>query len=953
MDEVVVTGSRIVSPNLQSISPVTAIGAEELNIAGKTRIEDVLNQLPQAFAAQGSNISNASDGTATVDLRGLGARRTLVLVNGKRLMPGDPSGGSAADLNQIPLTLVKRVDVLTGGASSVYGADAVAGVVNFVMDSDFEGVRLDGNYSFYNHKNDQERVQGIVDAKGYPLPESTSNMGYSKDFSVALGLGGAEGKGHATFYATYREVDPVLQSKLDYSSCTLNLAITGKNYTCGGSQTTDPAVFYVLPPTGNTLTNACTDSGCIIGAGGVIRPYASTDAFNFGPVNYFQRPDTRYTAGVFANYKMSDAADVYTELMFMDDHSVAQIAPSGSFFGEHSISCSNPLWTPSMVQEFCTNFGLTATDSADLLVGRRNTEGGGRQDDVNHESYRLVVGIRGELSDIWSYDAFMQTGETKRNETYNNDFSVRRTGLALNVLNTANGPVCAVNGDADPANDDPNCVPWNIWQAGGVTPAALAYLQTPGFQRATARQDIVHADVTADLSSVAKLPTTETGLVLNFGGEYRAEHTNFTVDQEFSTGDLAGQGGAILPVEGRFDVQEAFFEGRMPLVEGKTGVKELSFEAGYRYSDYSTGFTTDTYKAGLDWAPIDMLRLRGSYQRAVRAPNVGELFSTQSVALDGAADPCTGATPDATLAACQLTGVTAAQYGHLAPNPAGQYNGLLGGNPNIKPETSDTVSFGFVLRPPVGDLSIAVDWFDIKIDNVISSVTGGNADTYVSTCLDTGQLCNYIHRNAQGSLWLTPDGYVQDTSLNLGGLRTSGTDFQASYTLNLGENRIGFNLVGTLLNELATQPLPDGPSYDCRGFYGITCGVPAPRWRHSFRTNWRTPWAGLDIAATWRFYGDASSERLSGNPQLNRPVNANGISNDVPSYSYLDLTASMTFAEKYTFRVGANNILDKTPPIIPSGGVNDCPTGPCNGNTWAQVYDPLGRQIFATVTVDF
>jgi outer membrane receptor protein involved in Fe transport len=953
MDEVVVTGSRIVSPNLQSISPVTAIGAEELNIAGKTRIEDVLNQLPQAFAAQGSNISNASDGTATVDLRGLGARRTLVLVNGKRLMPGDPSGGSAADLNQIPLTLVKRVDVLTGGASSVYGADAVAGVVNFVMDTDFEGVRLDGNYSFYNHKNDQERVQGIVDAKGYPLPESTSNMGYSKDFSVALGLGGAEGKGHATFYATYREVDPVLQSKLDYSSCTLNLAITGKNYTCGGSQTTDPAVFYVLPPTGNTLTNACTDSGCIIGAGGVIRPYASTDAFNFGPVNYFQRPDTRYTAGVFANYKMSDAADVYTELMFMDDHSVAQIAPSGSFFGEHSISCSNPLWTPSMVQEFCTNFGLTATDSADLLVGRRNTEGGGRQDDVNHESYRLVVGIRGELSDIWSYDAFMQTGETKRNETYNNDFSVRRTGLALNVLNTANGPVCAVNGDADPANDDPNCVPWNIWQAGGVTPAALAYLQTPGFQRATARQDIVHADVTADLSSVAKLPTTETGLVLNFGGEYRAEHTNFTVDQEFSTGDLAGQGGATLPVEGRFDVQEAFFEGRMPLVEGKTGVKELSFEAGYRYSDYSTGFTTDTYKAGLDWAPIDMLRLRGSYQRAVRAPNVGELFSTQSVALDGAADPCTGATPDATLAACQLTGVTAAQYGHLAPNPAGQYNGLLGGNPNIKPETSDTVSFGFVLRPPVGDLSIAVDWFDIKIDNVISSVTGGNADTYVSTCLDTGQLCNYIHRNAQGSLWLTPDGYVQDTSLNLGGLRTSGTDFQASYTLNLGENRIGFNLVGTLLNELATQPLPDGPSYDCRGFYGITCGVPAPRWRHSFRTNWRTPWAGLDIAATWRFYGDASSERLSGNPQLNRPVNANGISNDVPSYSYLDLTASMTFAEKYTFRVGANNILDKTPPIIPSGGVNDCPTGPCNGNTWAQVYDPLGRQIFATVTVDF
>src|SRR4051812_5086321 len=283
MDEVVVTGSRIASPNLQSISPITAIGAEELNIAGKTRIEDVLNQLPQAFAAQGSNISNASDGTATVDLRGLGSQRTLVLVNGKRLMPGDPDGGSAADLNQIPLTLVKRVDVLTGGASSVYGADAVAGVVNFVMDTDFEGVRLDGNYSFYNHKNDSTRTQDINEAKGNPLPDGTSNMGYSKDFSIAVGIGGAEGKGHATFYATYREVDPILQSKLDYSSCTLNLAIAGTNYTCGGSQTTDPAVFYVNPPAAyvrppagqDPVVDACLDAGCIIGAGNAIRPYAA------------------------------------------------------------------------------------------------------------------------------------------------------------------------------------------------------------------------------------------------------------------------------------------------------------------------------------------------------------------------------------------------------------------------------------------------------------------------------------------------------------------------------------------------------------------------------------------------------------------------------------------------------------------------------------------------------
>src|SRR5687767_443585 len=281
MDEVVVTGSRIVSPNLQSISPITAIGAEELNIAGKTRIEDVLNQLPQAFASQGSNIANASDGTASVDLRGLGSQRTLVLVNGKRLMPGDPDGGSAADLNQIPLSLVKRVDVLTGGASSVYGADAVAGVVNFVMDNDFEGVRIDANYSFYNHKNDHERAQALNEVRNFPLPDSSVNVGYTKDYSIAVGIGGAEGRGHATFYATYREVDAVLQSQFDYSACTLNLAAAATDFTCGGSGTASPAQFLQIDPRPTLAEdpiNGSATSGQIIGANtfnanGTLRPF--------------------------------------------------------------------------------------------------------------------------------------------------------------------------------------------------------------------------------------------------------------------------------------------------------------------------------------------------------------------------------------------------------------------------------------------------------------------------------------------------------------------------------------------------------------------------------------------------------------------------------------------------------------------------------------------------------
>jgi outer membrane receptor protein involved in Fe transport len=680
-------------------------------------------------------------------------------------------------------------------------------------------------------------------------------------------------------------------------------------------------------------------------------------------VNYFQRPDERYTAGAFANFKISEKADVYGELMFMDDRSVAQIAPSGAFLGAatFAVNCNNPLWSPEEFQEFCGQFGLTEDDFGSMLIGKRNVEGGGRQDDIGHSSYRLVAGVRGEINDFLSYDAYFMHGETKRNSTYFNDFSTRRTALALNAGyidedDPSAGVACLVNVDADPANNDPNCVPWNIWIPGNVTPEALAYLQTPGFQRATARTEIVHVDFTADLTNQVKLPSTETGLVFNIGAEYRDEKTNFTVDEAFRTGDLSGQGGATLPVFGRFDVSEIFVEGRLPLIEGKTGAQALSIEAGYRFSDYSTGFSTDTYKAGIDWAPVDMLRFRASFQHAVRAPNVGELYSTASVALDGSEDPCAGEDPAATLEQCQLTGMTPGQYGSVPENPAGQYNGLLGGNPLLNPESSDTVSFGLVFRPEIGDLTVAVDYFDIQIDDTISSTAGGNADTYITNCIDTGlpEFCDLIHRDQFGSLWLSAtDAYIIDTSFNLGTLKTRGIDLQASYTLNFGEHRLGFNLVGTKLLELSNAPLQGYPSYDCVGYYGGTCGIPSPAWRHSLRTNWRTPWNGLDVAATWRHFGKASTERLSSNPQLSGVVNANGLGYGVPAFNYLDLTASMTFAEKFTFRVGANNMLDKSPPLIPSGGLTDCAPVVCNGNTFAQVYDVLGRQVFASLTVDF
>jgi iron complex outermembrane recepter protein len=964
IQEVVVTGSRISTPNMTSISPVTAIASEDIAITGKVRVEDIINQLPQAMAAQGSMISNGSTGVATVDLRGLNAKRTLVLINGRRLMPGNPdsapgANSGAADLNQIPKALIERVEVLTGGASSVYGADAVAGVVNFIMNTRFEGLKVEGNYSFNQHKNDNPTADVVREA-GFDLPDDKVTTGFSRDFSVVMGSNFADDKGNATFYATYSDIDPILQRDYDFSACTFD---SGDAFSCGGSSTTTPTRMEVRDPfTGLGLPAGTPNNFIIDSATGQLRPYSgATDAFNFGPANFYQRPDERYTAGVFTDLEVAEGQTAYGEFMFMRDRSVAQIAPSGVFNQQFSVPCNHPFLTAQEQQLFCGQFGLStapdSTDRAQIRIGKRNVEGGPRQSDITHESYRVVLGMRGDINDTWSYDAYGQYGTTNLSAVATNDFSITRIGRSLDAVRDPNTGEFVCRSVVD--GSDPACVLYNPFQANGITADQIAYLQIPLVLKGETTERIANASVTGDLTNYGiKLPTASTGLMVNVGVEYREELSELLPDGPSQAGDGAGTGGATTPVSGGYRANDVFAEARMALIEDKPFAQSLSWEAGYRYSDYSLDFTTDTYKLGLEWTPIQDIRARASYQRSVRVPNVTELFGVQALGLDGTIDLCAsdvseGETVGLTPEQCARTGVRPEQYNNIQSNPAAQYNGFIGGNPDLQPEQADTFSFGLAFQPGfLPGLRLQVDYFDISIEDAIQNP---NADFTLLMCARNADplACSRIHRDADGSLWQSNNGFVVDTFENIGEIATKGIDFDASYSFDVGSaGRLGFDFVATMLDSLEFTPQP-GVTYDCAGLYGSICGVPAPEWRHKLDATWRTPWSGIDLTLSWRYFDAVTQDSQDSNEFLSflgTTAGADATDAELGSRSYIDLTGSVTLADKYTLRVGVNNLFDKDPPL---NGANACPTGPCNGNTWPQVYDAIGRQIFGLVTVDF
>ena len=971
VEDVVVTGSRIRQPNLTTTSPVTQVTGEDIDIQGVTRVEDLVTQLPQAFAAQNSTVSNGASGTATVSLRNLGSSRTLVLIDGKRMGYGSPED-DAADLNQIPGQLVERVEVLTGGASAVYGSDAIAGVVNFIMRRDFEGIEIDAQYGFNQHNNDYDGVgnlRNVIAGRAasnpsqFKLPDDNVTTGFSREVNILMGVSTPDDRGNITAYAGYRKNNKVLGRDYDYSSCSLGApaAATPGDFACAGSGTSFPGQFTDFD-----------DYAYTVDANGNFIDYVgSRDAYNFGPLNYYQRPDERYTLGAFGHYDVSDKIEVYTQLMFSDYSTIAQIAPSGNFFGEFAdgfrttdgsstIRCNNPLLSAQQRGAIgCTDVDIAAGAAKSMYIGRRNVEGGGRQSDIRFQSYRGVIGARGDLNEAWSYDLTAQYSRAQYTNIYRNEFSNTRLARALDVVTdpVTGQPVCS----SVVAGIDADCVPYNIFRSGGVTQEALDYLQVPLVATGWTTQQVVSGSLTADLGTYGlKSPWATRGVQAAFGAEYRRDSLDLTPDVSFTSGDGAGQGGPTLGLNGANQVYDVFAEAQIPIAEGMAFADQLSIDLAYRHSEYELGGGTDSWKIGGDWAPVPSVRFRASAQRAVRAPNVIELFTAQGFNLfDLDADPCDKNEADSYVgdAACigtnpwQVTLDQATSSG--ISSPAGQYNFLEGGSTTLTPEESDTLTFGVVFTPEfLPGFNLTVDYFDIQIDNLISSIGAQNS---LDACYTAGlaAACANIQRNSNGQLWIGT-GNVVDLNTNIGGLSTSGLDVAANYRMDLADygwdraGTLGFTMVGTWLQSLETDTGLgfDNSKYDCAGYYANQCGVPNPEWRHRMRVDWGTPIEGLNLAGTWRYYGGSEIAVLGADGSLgNSP--AGRIDREFDAINYFDLAATWQARDNVNVRVGVNNVFDTDPPLSYSVGT----TG--NNNTYPQLYNAMGRYVFFGVTANF
>lgn len=926
IEEVTVTGSRIVRKDYETSSPVFTLDSASILDAGTPQIEQVLNELPQLVPTITTTSNNPSlGGQANVDLRGLGTTRTLVLLDGARVQPSNVTG--VIDLNTIPAGLIDSVEIVTGGGSAVYGSDAIAGVVNVKLKKDFEGVKISMLSSLTGEDD-----------------------GASNGVNVLMGGNFEDGRGNAVLFFSYDDRDTVFAGDRDFS-----IAALGPTLSPLGS-TTVPNGYYVASGT-NPATQAAYDQvfgqfgasagtvpssswigfnadGSVFSRNGTVNFKGDTTdpgfnaanyTYNYSPVNYLQLPLERRQVSAFGHYEVTDNVEVYAKVNYTNYSAAQELAATPVSSGVGSTMLPTNPFIPS---DLATILASRTNPDAAFIFAKRTLEVGSRNGTNDYQVVQSTLGARGDFTigeQAWSWDAYYSWGNTQRLEIQTGNVS--RSRLASAYAATA-------------ANPDPlGCGGLDPFGLGAMSEACASAIAIQA-QNST---ELTNTFMTATLTGgVIELPA---GLMMTaFGIESRDTEAAFKPDEFLASGDVVGF-NAQQPTEGAIDVIEYFVEVSVPLVSEVSGIKYLGLDAAYRLSDYNLAGNVDTYMVGLEYEPTDDVKLRGSYNRAIAAPNVSQLFRPQSESFPAYSDPCWNGSSQRSGSDAAAVNALCATQGAPSNFPQGnsQVRALVGGNPGLEPESADTWTVGLVWTPTIGetDYRVAVDWFRYEIEDRIGSV---GAASIVSRCFNQQDAnptfdpnniwCTFFDRNSAGVA-----ENVKANDQNLGKMNVDGIDMQFDTSFEVGPGVLGANVALTHLLKWQQQEDPAAPLTDQEGTIGILVAETFPEWKA--RMSLAYSFSDYDIRWTMNYI---DGMRVVNSDAARTPATV-GVVPTVPSYLYHRLTGSWQATEALNVTLGISNLTDKEPPIYTS----DSRAG-IQANTDPSTYDVLGRRFFLTAT---
>jgi outer membrane receptor protein involved in Fe transport len=913
LQEIVVTGSRIARPELESSTPVQILDTNALADRAALNIADVVGDLPSvgtpAISRTNSNFLTSGNGISTVNLRNLGDQRTLVLVNGRRVVAG-VGGTSIVDLNNIPSDLIERVEVMTGGASAVYGSEAIAGVVNFRLKSDFEGISL--------------RAQGGQTTE-------SDNLRYLGSLTAGHNFGD---RGNVTVNVQYDKDDGLRSRDREISAEDVPFR---SSFVPQGRFQYGSTVWTFNPS--NQLQRGFN---------------TAVDGFNRNGERYISVPVERTLGTVLGHYQVTDFARVFFEGSYGKVESNSSLEPLATDNSDASLPDGSPYAGLTLDNPFipaAIRTDMVATGATILQFRKRMNGVFDRSNRNERDYYRVVAGFDGEVFESgWNYEVYYNQGQTKEDTRSESGYRDRYF-FALDAIAGPGGtPICR-----DAAARAAGCQPFNPFGFNSVSAASAAYVTGGLFDTYDAKveQRVVAANVTGTLFEA---PGGDAKLAL--GLERRSERS----EEKYSEASRAGNnfGNALSDTSGRYSVWEAYGESVVPLISGRTGIDYLGVEAAARYGDYSTVGDVFSWKFGVEYAPIEDVRMRAVFSRATRAPNIAELYAGLSQTFpSGLSDPCEGVTATTAGALAQycrsIPGIaqTIAQQGvfEYDDNTDRQsIEGFDGGNADLKQEKADTLTVGFVFRPSMlPGFSATIDYFDIEIEDAITNIPRQTIIDECTTSFGTSAVCPLLTREPANPVRPRTAGtvfQVDSLPVNAAKIETAGIDVAMRYRRDLGfmPGLADVGLAWTYLDKLTLQPLASLPVENNLGQLNGDGRLGAG---FKNRANLSLGYEIGSLRVSWRMnYLSSIQDTLEENgPSLDPEFN------DISSYLYHDLSARYSFGSDGQYEVygGLDNVFDKKPPLIDQNGASNI-TGT---ETAADTYDPIGRYYYAGVVVKF